>query len=60
MRVVADGKEEVHVEPDALKDLIRQGLDSGPSADFTPEDWADIRREVHARVEARRNRGSYH
>jgi len=31
--------------------LVREGIESGPAVEMTPEDWADIRREVRERIE---------
>lgn len=37
-----------------LDAMLLEGLNSGPDVEMTPEDWADIRRELAKRVQARR------
>jgi hypothetical protein len=32
---------------DELEALLLEGLHSGPATPFTPDDWDDIRRDVH-------------
>jgi antitoxin ParD1/3/4 len=38
-----------------LEALLLEGLESGPATPMTPEEWADIRREVRERLESDRN-----
>lgn len=33
--------------------LIQEGIDSGPAAEFTRQDWADIRRHLRERLDQR-------
>ena len=33
-----------------LQALLLEGLQSGEATEFTPEDWADLRRRVHERL----------
>lgn len=46
---VADSREEIDAK-------IEQALDSGPPIPVTPRFWADLRKEVEARVAARKGR----
>ena len=39
-----------------LTKLLQEGLDSGPATEMTSEDWADIKREVQARLAAQPKR----
>lgn len=37
-----------------LEELLLEGLNSGPAVEMTSDDWADIRREVAERIEAKK------
>jgi antitoxin ParD1/3/4 len=50
--------EEVQRRKQEIEALLIEGLNSGPAAPMTAEDWAEIRREVRERRERRERRGN--
>ena len=40
-----------------LKGELRKGLNSGPATPMTKEDWVDIRRKAHERLEEKLRKG---
>ena len=44
-------------DEDHLERLLQEAEDSGPATDMTPQDWEDIRREVHERHRQQRKAG---
>jgi antitoxin ParD1/3/4 len=43
-------KEEQRAAEERLKELLREGIQSGEATEMTAEDWATIRREVAQRA----------
>jgi antitoxin ParD1/3/4 len=43
-------REEQRAAEERLKELLREGIESGEATEMTAEDWAGIRREVTQRV----------
>ena len=41
-----------------LEALLLEGLDSGPAEPMTDEDWAELRRRAHERIEAQAKAGN--
>lgn len=40
-----------------LDELLLEGLNSSPDAEMTADDWAEVRREVAKRIQAKRRTG---
>ncbi len=39
-----------------LAGLLREGVESGPATEMTQADWDDVRRDMHARLDARQSK----
>ncbi|MCA9774504.1 MAG: type II toxin-antitoxin system ParD family antitoxin [Myxococcales bacterium] len=40
-----------------LEELLLEGLDGGPSEPMTDQDWAELRRRAHERIEEKTKKG---